>query len=77
MSTACRQGDCEYLFVTSSCAQAQDAVATPYANGILELACEREILDDVHKDLMGLQVCGSTVIVRCSSCSASHVLSSV
>lgn len=36
-------------------ARAQDAVATPYANGILELACEREILDDVHKDLMGLQ----------------------
>lgn len=32
-------------------------VATPYANGILELARERSILDDVHKDLMGLQVC--------------------
>lgn len=36
-------------------AQAQDAVATPYANGILDLATERDILDDVHKDLMGLQ----------------------
>eukprot|EP00892_Ulva_mutabilis_P008997 jgi/Ulvmu1/646/UM010_0016.1 len=36
-------------------ARAQDAVATPYANGILELACERDILDDVHKDLMSLQ----------------------
>lgn len=40
--------------------QAQDAVATPYANGILELASERDILDDVHKDLMGLQVCFSS-----------------
>lgn len=38
------------------CMQAQDKVAVPYANGILELAQERENLDEVHKDLMTLQV---------------------
>jgi hypothetical protein len=30
-------------------------VAAPYANGLLELANERKIVDDVHKDLMTLQ----------------------
>jgi hypothetical protein len=36
--------------------QGQDAVAAPYAQGIIELASERGILEAVHNDLMGLQV---------------------
>ena len=36
--------------------QAQDKIAVPYANGMLELAEERDNLDEVHKDLMTLQV---------------------
>ena len=36
--------------------QAQDKISVPYANGILELAQERENLNEVHKDLMTLQV---------------------
>jgi hypothetical protein len=36
--------------------QVEDSVAGPYAAGILELAQERDILDEVYGDLMGLQV---------------------
>lgn len=36
--------------------QAADDVAIPYAAGILDLAQERNILDNVYNDLMGLQV---------------------
>jgi F0F1-type ATP synthase delta subunit len=36
--------------------QAQDKVAQPYANGMLELAQERGNVDEVHQDLMTLQV---------------------
>jgi F0F1-type ATP synthase delta subunit len=36
--------------------QAQDKISVPYANGMLELAQERGNVDEVHKDLMTLQV---------------------
>lgn len=40
----------------SAVVQAQDAVAAPYAQGIIELASEQGILEAVYNDLMGLQV---------------------
>ena len=43
-------------FHSSTRLQAQDKIAVPYANGMLELAQERDNLDEVHKDLMTLQV---------------------
>ena len=36
--------------------QREDAVAEPYAAGMLELAQEREIMNEVYNDMMGLQV---------------------
>jgi hypothetical protein len=40
-------------------------VAAPYASGMMDVANERGILDDVHKDLMGLQVCAIHRILQC------------
>jgi F0F1-type ATP synthase delta subunit len=37
--------------------QAEDAVAGPYAKGLIDLAQEQNVLDNVYSDLMGLQVC--------------------
>jgi hypothetical protein len=44
-------------FTCMTCVQAEaDAVAKPYAAGILELAQEKDILENVYNDLIGLQV---------------------
>ena len=43
--------------LTDACLQVEDSVAGPYAAGILELAQERNIVDNVYNDLMALQVC--------------------
>jgi F0F1-type ATP synthase delta subunit len=40
-----------------------DTVAKPYAAGILELAQEKGILENVYNDLMGLQVCSTLILL--------------